>query len=199
MSSGSTHARCGLPTSTASPANGRPPTIASPVPSWLVLPISTVTSAVVSSPLVQHHRARPGQRADHEFVAALQPHAPQVMREYPDPVAAHLRRSSRRRCGSPCTSRRRPHHRAAGRTRRRPTPPRRSSPAAPRRRPDPRRRSHSAATAAGVSDSRPSGSGNNTKSFCVPWPLANITCSGYVAPHPQRVARRCRGRRRRAR
>src|ERR1700719_2509228 len=59
----------------------------------------------------------------------------------------------------------------------------RSTPSAPR----PRRRSHSAATVAGVNDSRPSGSGNNTKSFCVPWPLANITGSGYVAPYPQRV------------
>src|SRR5512132_3457489 len=47
--SGSTQARCGLPTSTASPENGLPPTIASPVPSWLVLPISTVTSALVAS------------------------------------------------------------------------------------------------------------------------------------------------------
>src|SRR4029079_8152777 len=59
----------------------------------------------------------------------------------------------------------------------------RSTPSAPR----PRRRSHSAVTAAGVNDNRPSGSGNSTKSFCVPWPLANITCSGYVAPYPQRV------------
>src|ERR1700754_2044126 len=53
--------------------------------------------------------------------------------------------------------------------------------------PNPRRRSHSAATAAGVNDSRPSGSGSSTKSFCVPWPLANITSSGYVSPYPQRV------------
>src|ERR1700682_4968128 len=59
----------------------------------------------------------------------------------------------------------------------------RSTPSAPR----PRRRAHSAATAAGVSDSRPSGSGSSTKSFCVPWPLANITGSGYVSPYPQRV------------
>src|ERR1700754_4328728 len=59
----------------------------------------------------------------------------------------------------------------------------RSTPSAPR----PRRRSHSAATAAGVNDSRPSGSGSSTKSFCVPWPLANITFSGYVPPYPQRV------------
>src|SRR5262245_43257774 len=53
--------------------------------------------------------------------------------------------------------------------------------------PSPSPRSHSAATAAGVRDSLPSGSGSSTKSFCVPWPLANITCSGYVAPYPQRV------------
>src|SRR4029077_5363407 len=59
----------------------------------------------------------------------------------------------------------------------------RSTPSAPR----PRRRSHSAVTAAGVNDSRPSGSGNSTKSFCVPWPLANITGSGYVPPYPQRA------------
>src|SRR5262245_61850102 len=59
----------------------------------------------------------------------------------------------------------------------------RSTPSAPR----PRRRSHSATTTAGVSDNRPSGSGNSTKSFCVPWPLANITCSGYVAPYPPRL------------
>src|SRR6476659_5493000 len=59
----------------------------------------------------------------------------------------------------------------------------RSTPSAPR----PRRRSQSAVTAAGVTDNRPSGSGNSTKSFSVPWPLANITCSGYVAPYPQRV------------
>src|SRR5262245_43671196 len=59
----------------------------------------------------------------------------------------------------------------------------RSTPSAPR----PRRRSHSAATVADVNDNRPSGSGNSTKSFCVPWPLANITRSGYVPPYPQRV------------
>src|SRR5712675_2354780 len=59
----------------------------------------------------------------------------------------------------------------------------RSTPSAPR----PRRRSHSAATAAGVNDCTPSGSGNSTKSFCVPWPLTNITCSGYVPPYPHRV------------
>src|SRR4051812_34514751 len=60
----------------------------------------------------------------------------------------------------------------------------RSTPSAPR----PWRRSHSAVTAAGVNDNRPSGSGNSsTKSFCVPWPLAKITCSGYVPPHPQSV------------
>src|ERR1700737_4603175 len=59
----------------------------------------------------------------------------------------------------------------------------RSTPSAP----SPRRRSHSAATAAGVNDSRPSGSGNSAKSFCVPWPLTNITCSGYVPPYPHRV------------
>src|ERR1700752_2430611 len=59
----------------------------------------------------------------------------------------------------------------------------RRTPSAPR----PRRRSHSAATAAGVNDSRPSGSGSSTKSFCVPWPLANITYSGYVPPYPQRA------------
>src|SRR5689334_24695340 len=59
----------------------------------------------------------------------------------------------------------------------------RSTPSAPR----PRGRSHSAATAAGVNDSRPAGSGNSTKSFSVPWPLANSTCSGYVSPYPQRV------------
>src|ERR1700680_4013294 len=59
----------------------------------------------------------------------------------------------------------------------------RSTPSAP----SPRRRSHSAATAAGVNDSRPSGSGNSTKSFCVPWPLTNITCSEYVPPYPHRV------------
>src|SRR4029079_9707141 len=59
----------------------------------------------------------------------------------------------------------------------------RSTPSAPR----PRRRTHSAVTAAGVNENRPSGSGNSTKSFCVPWPLANITRSGYVAPDPQRL------------
>src|SRR4029077_18853263 len=59
----------------------------------------------------------------------------------------------------------------------------RNTPSAPK----PRRRSHSAATAAVVNDSRPSGSGNSTKSFCVPWPLANITGSGYVPPYPQRA------------
>src|SRR5829696_647245 len=59
----------------------------------------------------------------------------------------------------------------------------RSTPSAPR----PRRRSHNAATAAGVNDDRPSGSGNSTKSFWVPWPLANITSSGYVSPYPQCV------------
>src|SRR3954470_22430521 len=59
----------------------------------------------------------------------------------------------------------------------------RSTPSAP----SPRRRSHNTATAAGVNDSRPSGSGNSTKSFCVPWPLANSTRSGYVPPYPQRV------------
>src|SRR5258707_10152534 len=59
----------------------------------------------------------------------------------------------------------------------------RSTPSAPR----PWRRSQSAATAAGVNAKRPSRSGNNTKSFCVPWPLANITCSGYVPPYPHRA------------
>src|SRR6476469_3603935 len=59
--------------------------------------------------------------------------------------------------------------------------------------PSPRRRSHNAATAAGVNDSRPSGSGSSTKSFCVPWPLANSTRSGYVPPYPQRVLDVVRG------
>src|SRR3954470_18385535 len=59
----------------------------------------------------------------------------------------------------------------------------RSTPSAP----TPRRRSHSAATTAGVNGNWPSGSGSSTKSFCVPWPLANFTCSGYVPPYPQRV------------
>src|SRR4051794_3828426 len=53
--------------------------------------------------------------------------------------------------------------------------------------PSPRRRSHSTVTAAGVNDSRPSGSANSTKSFWVPWPLANNTCSGYVPPYPHRA------------
>src|SRR5579875_3838198 len=65
----------------------------------------------------------------------------------------------------------------------------RSSPSAPR----PRRRSHSAATAAGVSANAASRSANSTKSFSVPWPLANSTCSGYGPPHPQRRLRELRG------
>src|SRR6202011_5177937 len=58
----------------------------------------------------------------------------------------------------------------------------RSTPSAPR----PRRRSHSAATPAATSDSFALTSTNSTKSFWVPWPLAKITCSGYVAPGPHR-------------
>src|ERR1700749_804178 len=58
----------------------------------------------------------------------------------------------------------------------------RSTPSAPR----PRRRSHNADTTAGVSVSLASRSGSNTKSFWVPWPLANITRSGYVPPGAQR-------------
>src|SRR5882724_9457736 len=59
----------------------------------------------------------------------------------------------------------------------------RRSPSAPR----PRRRSHSAATASGASCSFASTSANSTKSFSVPWPLAKITCSGYVPPGGDRV------------
>ena len=185
--SGSTHARCGLPTSTARPrecaVRRRSPR---PVPNWLALPISTVTSALVASPAVQHHRPRAGQRPDDELVAAFQAAGAQVVGEHPDAVAAHLRRSSRRRCGSPCTSRRPRRPRAAGRTRRLRVPRRRWSRAARRRRRGPRRRSHSAATAAGVSAAWRRRSGSSTKSFCVPCPLANFTCSGYVPPTPQR-------------
>src|SRR5579875_960673 len=59
----------------------------------------------------------------------------------------------------------------------------RSTPSAP----SPRRRSHKAATAAGVSGSSACMSGNSTKSFCVPWPLAKFTSPGYVPPGPYRV------------
>ena len=46
---GSTQARCGLPTSTASPLNRLPPTVANPSPSRAALPMSTVTSASTGS------------------------------------------------------------------------------------------------------------------------------------------------------
>src|SRR5271165_204281 len=48
--------------------------------------------------------------------------------------------------------------------------------------PSPRRRSQSVATAAGVRDISAVRSASSTKSFCVPWPLTKITCSGYVSP-----------------
>src|ERR1700756_3998095 len=48
--------------------------------------------------------------------------------------------------------------------------------------PNPRRRSHNAATRAAVSVSSAPTSGSSTKSFCVPWPLAKITRSGYLPP-----------------
>src|ERR1700736_2262980 len=57
----------------------------------------------------------------------------------------------------------------------------RSTPSAPR----PRRRSHSAATTSGARESFASTSSSKTKSFCVPWPFAKITCSGYVPQGPQ--------------
>src|ERR1700741_1653010 len=57
----------------------------------------------------------------------------------------------------------------------------RSTPSAP----SPRRRSHTAATRAAVSVSSASRSGNSTKSFWVPWPLAKITRSGYLPPRLQ--------------
>src|ERR1700739_1273492 len=59
----------------------------------------------------------------------------------------------------------------------------RSTPSAP----NPRRRSHTAATRAAVSVSSASRSGSSTKSFCVPWPLAKITSSGYLPPGPHRA------------
>src|SRR6201997_5062906 len=59
----------------------------------------------------------------------------------------------------------------------------RSTPSAP----NPRRRSHTAATPAAASVSSASRSGSSTKSFCVPWPLAKITSSGYLPPRPHRA------------
>src|SRR5271166_6131804 len=59
----------------------------------------------------------------------------------------------------------------------------RSTPSAP----NPRRRSHNAATRAAVSVSSAPTSGSNTKSFCVPWPLAKITRSGYLPPRVHRA------------
>src|SRR6185437_5020243 len=59
----------------------------------------------------------------------------------------------------------------------------RSTPSAP----SPRRRSQSAATRDSVRRSAACGSGSTTKSFWVPWPFANFTCSGYVAPRPRRA------------
>ena len=116
---GSTQARCGLPTSTATPVNRRPPTVGRrPLPSRLALPMSTVTSASVASTWCTVTGRGPGQRPDDELVARLQSAGTQVVREHPHAVAAHLRRSTRRRCGSPCTSRRRRRRRAAGRARR---------------------------------------------------------------------------------
>src|SRR5271166_801933 len=59
----------------------------------------------------------------------------------------------------------------------------RSTPSAP----NPRRRSHTAATREAVSVSTASRSGSSTKSFCVPWPLAKITSSGYFPPRAHRA------------
>src|SRR6201998_2221339 len=53
--------------------------------------------------------------------------------------------------------------------------------------PNPRRRSHNAITRAVVSVSSAPTSGSSTKSFCVPWPLAKITRSGYLPPRVHRV------------
>src|SRR6201995_3686869 len=49
VNAGSTQARRGLPTATASPLKVRPPTTACPAPTVLVLPMSTLTSALVAS------------------------------------------------------------------------------------------------------------------------------------------------------
>lgn len=126
------------------------------------------------------HRTRAGRRADHELIPPLQPANPQVVGEHPDTVTAHLGDGT---VGVAVvhvpvvradTVREAVEH---ARGQRAPAVVTRSTPSAPR----PRRRSHSAATAAGARSSPACRSGSSTKSFCVPWPLANFTSSGYVS------------------
>ena len=88
--SGSTHARCGLPTSTATPANRRPPTTASPGPEQVGLAHVDGDVGVGRVDAVHDDRPRTGQRPDHELVAGFQAAGAQVVREDPNAVAAHL-------------------------------------------------------------------------------------------------------------
>ena len=115
------------------PPKRRPPTIADPVPNWLALPMSTVTSA---DGRIDRRAARPagGRPASRRRTRrAARARWPAGSARTPGRRCRTSARSSRRRCGSPCTSRRARRRRGSGRTRPPPAPHRPSSPAARRR------------------------------------------------------------------
>ena len=149
VSAASTQARCGLPTSMARPANRRPPTTAEPVPKLVGL------AHVDGDVGRQSHRRRcrttgRGPASEPTTNSSRSPGRwPAGSGRTPARRCRTSARWSRRRCGSPCTSRRARRRRAC----RSNTPAAsaasavvtRSTPSAP----SPRRRSHSAATACG--------------------------------------------------
>ena len=174
-----TQARCGLPTSTASPAKLRRPIAARRWPRR--------RRPVPCRPRSRRRPARTARtppRVPSAQLGAVEPAAVgQVAGEHPDPVAAHLGDAAvgvavvhepldarlRRRAVAERGPAHHPQH-AVG-----------TQPAAPVA-----ERGHPA----GVSSSSPSGSGSSTKSFSVPCPLANCTPAD---PTAYAVSRRSSG------
>ena len=92
VSSGSTHARCGLPTSTARPVNRRPPTVASPGAELVGLAhLDGRRRRSAASAECSTTGRGPASEPTTNSSRSLQPGRPQVVGEHPDAVAAHLR------------------------------------------------------------------------------------------------------------